>query len=84
MSADVVMKTTIADKQTLSLAPLVIDEIQLIGSRCGPFDVAIRALEENRIEVESLITARFRLEEIETAMEVAQQRDQHKVLIEFE
>ena len=80
----VVMKTTIASKQTLSLAPLVIDEIQLIGSRCGPFDVAIRALEESRIEVESLITARFPLEEIETAMEVAQQRDQHKVLIEFE
>jgi len=79
----VVMKTTIAGEQTLALAPLVIDEIRLIGSRCGPFDVAIRALEENRIEVESLITARFPLEQIETALDVAQQRDQHKVLIEF-
>src|SRR5690606_22096766 len=34
----IVLKTTVAGEQTLSLAPLVIDEITLVGSRCGPFE----------------------------------------------
>ncbi len=40
----VVMKTTVAEAQPVNLAPLVIDEINVLGSRCGPFSEAISAL----------------------------------------
>jgi threonine dehydrogenase-like Zn-dependent dehydrogenase len=45
----------------LDMAPLVVDELRLVGSRCGRFDAALRLLQEDRIEVESLIDARFPL-----------------------
>ena len=80
----IVLKTTIAGEQNLSLAPLVIDEIRLLGSRCGPFDVALQALQEDRIDVRSLITARYSLSEIEQAFVTATQPGQHKVLIEID
>ena len=51
----VVAKTTIAESHHLSLAPLVIDEITLIGSRCGPFEPALEALAEGRVSVGPLI-----------------------------
>jgi threonine dehydrogenase-like Zn-dependent dehydrogenase len=39
-------------------AALVIHEIQLLGSRCGPFPPALRALERGDVEVDALVTAR--------------------------
>ena len=39
----------------------MIDEIRVVGSRCGPFHAALRLLEEQRVEVESLIDARYPL-----------------------
>src|SRR6185437_6880789 len=43
----IVLKSTVAQGKPLNLAPLVVDEITVIGSRCGPFREAIRALSEN-------------------------------------
>src|ERR1700677_4163519 len=40
----VILKSTTAAGMPINLAPLVIDEINLIGSRCGPFREAIRNL----------------------------------------
>ena len=37
------------------------DDLRLVGSRCGPFDAALRLLDEQRVEVESLIDARYPL-----------------------
>ena len=42
----IVLKTTIAGTQTLALAPVVVDEVTIVGSRCGPFDRALDALPE--------------------------------------
>ncbi len=39
----IVLKSTVAAGKALNLAPVVIDEIQILGSRCGPFREAIRA-----------------------------------------
>ncbi|MBL4884040.1 MAG: alcohol dehydrogenase catalytic domain-containing protein [Planctomycetaceae bacterium] len=78
----VILKTTIADQQTLSLASVVIDEVKVIGSRCGPFKNAINALSADEIEVSSMITSRFGLSQAEEAFQVAMQKDQHKVLID--
>jgi threonine dehydrogenase-like Zn-dependent dehydrogenase len=51
----IVMKTTVAADHRLSLASLVIDEISLVGSRCGPFEPALQALAEGTIQVEPLL-----------------------------
>src|SRR5258708_36491879 len=51
----IVLKSTVAQGKPLNLAPLVIDEINVIGSRCGPFREAIRALAEKSVDVASLI-----------------------------
>jgi threonine dehydrogenase-like Zn-dependent dehydrogenase len=50
-----VLKSTIAGNHQLSLAPIVIDEINVIGSRCGPFAPALAALTEKRVSVTPLI-----------------------------
>ncbi|MDA0835406.1 MAG: alcohol dehydrogenase catalytic domain-containing protein [Planctomycetota bacterium] len=80
----IVMKTTVADTQAVSWAPLVIDEITLVGSRCGPFDEALRMLENRQIDIHPLITARYPLREALTAFDVATQPQQLKVLLEME
>ena len=56
-----VLKSTYREPVTLDLTSLVVDELRLVGSRCGPFDVAMRFLQEQRVEVESLIDARYPL-----------------------
>jgi alcohol dehydrogenase len=52
----IVLKTTAAAAAPLNLAPVVIDEITIVGSRCGPFDQAIRALAAREVQVAPLIS----------------------------
>lgn len=77
-----VLKTTVAGTQTLSLAPLVIDEITVIGSRCGPFRPALQALQEGRIQVEPLIDATYPLAEALAAFHRAQTQPTMKLLLQ--
>ena len=56
-----VLKSTYPQPLKLDIATLVVDELRLVGSRCGPFDAALRLLQEQRVEVESLIDARYPL-----------------------
>ena len=79
----IVLKTTVAGRHDTSLAPIVIDEVRLVGSRCGPFPKAIAALAERRIDVRPLIGAVFTLEEAESAFRAAAQPGSRKVLIEI-
>lgn len=80
----IVLKSTVAQGKPLNLAPLVIDEIQVLGSRCGPFREAIRALAEKRIDVASLIHRRMRIEQGVEAMEYAARPGVLKVLVTME
>src|SRR5215207_8131585 len=57
----IVLKTTVAGTQTLAWAPFVIDEVTLVGSRCGPFDQALTALEKGEVRVQPLISERYDL-----------------------
>ena len=66
-----VLKSTFAAGKPLNLAPLVIDEITVIGSRCGPFKEALRALAEKEIDVTSLIYRRMKLDQGVEAMRLA-------------
>ena len=77
----IVLKTTAAAGKPLNLAPAVIDEINIVGSRCGPFREAIRALAEKRIDVASLIHRRMKLEQGVEAMDLAARPGVLKVLL---
>jgi threonine dehydrogenase-like Zn-dependent dehydrogenase len=78
----IVQKTTVAGTQTLAWAPFVIDEITLVGSRCGPFDQAIAALTSGRIDVSGMVSGRFDLSRGVEALEHARTRPVLKVLLD--
>ena len=78
----IVLKTTVAGVQTLAWAPFVIDEVTLVGSRCGPFDQALRALDQGVVKVQPLISDRLDLSDGLRALERAQAKDVLKVLID--
>jgi alcohol dehydrogenase len=62
----IVLKTTVADPTPLHLARLVIDEITLLGSRCGPFPMALQMLAKRQVQVDGLITKRVKIAAAET------------------
>lgn len=78
----IVLKTTVAGVQTMAWAPIVIDEITIVGSRCGPFDQALAALEAGRIDVRPLISKRFGLSDGLQALASAQEEGVLKVVVE--
>ena len=80
----IVLKSTVAAGKALNLAPLVIDEIQVLGSRCGPFREAIRALAEKSVDVTSLIHRRMKLEQGVEAMDLARRPGVLKVILSME
>ena len=76
------MKTTVADPLAIDLAPIVINEIEVVGSRCGPFSPAIEALATDQIDVTSLIAGTFPLSAATDALAQAARRGVGKVLID--
>jgi len=78
----VVLKTTTEAPVSIDLAPLVVDEIRLVGSRCGRFAPALAALAEGKVAVEPMISARYPLSRAEDALEAAARRGALKVLID--
>ena len=77
----IVLKTTVAGTQTLAWAPFVIDEVTLVGSRCGPFDHTLAALEKGEVKVQPLISERYELGNGIEALERAQTKSVLKVLL---
>ena len=77
----IILKSTVADKSTLHLAPIVIDEIRVQGSRCGPFAPALRALSQKLVDVRPLISAYYTLDEGLAAFQHAGQKGALKVLV---
>jgi threonine dehydrogenase-like Zn-dependent dehydrogenase len=80
----IVLKTTVAGEQTMALAPVVIDEVTIVGSRCGPFDRALTALATGEVDVLPMISARYGLSDGVAAIEHARTRPSLKVLIDVE
>ena len=77
----IVLKSTVAAGAAVNLAPLVVDEITVLGSRCGPFPDAIAALAKREVDVVSLIHRRIRLEQGVEAMALAGRPGVLKVLL---
>ena len=78
-----VLKSTVATGKELNLAPIVIDEITVLGSRCGQFGPAIRLLESGKIDFTPLISARYKADDAIEAFEKNKERETLKVLLEF-
>jgi alcohol dehydrogenase len=80
----IVLKSTAAVGKPINFAPLVVDEIQIIGSRCGPFREALRCLTEKSVDVTSMIHRRMKLEQGVAALELSAQPGILKVLLSME
>ena len=77
-----VLKTTIAGEHKVSLAPLVINEITVVGSRCGPFAPALDALRERSVSVTPLIEKIYPLSEGIDAVTHAGNPGTRKILLQ--
>ena len=77
----IIIKTTVADRFSINLAPVVINEINIVGSRCGPFEPALKALSEGSAQVSELISAVYPLDRALEAFETAAEPDNLKVLL---
>lgn len=77
----VILKSTVASRENLDLTPAVINEITLVGSRCGTFKPAIEALSSKKISVDSLIDSTFPLEKFHEAIQYAKKPNTLKVFL---
>lgn len=77
----IVLKTTCAGRPKVDLAKVVIDEVTVVGSRCGPFEPALEALAQKKVDVRWLITEVFPLKRGKEAFRKAAERGALKVLL---
>ncbi|MCP4139901.1 MAG: alcohol dehydrogenase catalytic domain-containing protein [Chloroflexi bacterium] len=76
-----VMKSTYKGDMQVNFSSLVVDEINIVGSRCGPFAPAIRLLENNLVNPLGMIAAEYPIEQGLEAFEKASERGMLKVLL---
>jgi threonine dehydrogenase-like Zn-dependent dehydrogenase len=77
-----VLKSTVADRTSVDLAPVVIHELVVVGSRCGPLPPALAALDARRVDVGPFVSDRFALDDAVRALERAAEPGVLKVLVE--
>ncbi len=78
-----VLKSTVAASKEFNLAPIVIDEITVLGSRCGQFGAALRLLKSKKIDFSPLISATYPADKAIEAFEMNKQKDTLKILLKF-
>lgn len=78
-----VLKSTIATGKELNLAPIVINEITVLGSRCGQFPPALRLLENDRIDFKPFISGVYNIDDAIEGFEANKSKETLKVLIKF-
>ncbi len=78
-----VLKSTVATGKELNLAPIVIDEITVLGSRCGQFPPALRMLESGKVDFSPLISGIYSIDEAQKAFEKNKEKDTLKVLLKM-
>jgi len=77
----IVLKSTYYGPIEADLSQFVVDEIRLVGSRCGPMDAALRLLAGQRVDVASLIRAEYSIDDAVAALEHAARPGALKVLV---
>ena len=79
----IVLKSTYHGQTAVDMTSLVVHEITVVGSRCGPFPTAIALLRDNAIDVQSLIHKRFPIERGTDAFKHAATKGVLKVIVEM-
>lgn len=77
-----VMKSTYKGEMSVNFSSIVVDEIQIVGSRCGPFEPALRLLETRQVDPTLLIAEEFELRDALKAFERAAETGALKVLVQ--
>jgi len=77
----IILKSTAAAGAAMNLAPVVINEITIVGSRCGRFRPAIDALADNKCDPRTLIDGEFSLTDGVAAFATAADRSKFKILL---
>lgn len=77
----VIMKSTVHGEVPLDAAPVIVNEVTLLGSRCGRFEPALDLLARDAIDVESMIAAEYPLREAGCAFAHAARKGVLKVLL---
>ena len=77
----VVMKSTVHEEVKLDVAPVIVNEISLVGSRCGLFEPALALLGAGKIDTASLLSAEYPLTDAPRAFAKAAERGVLKVLL---
>jgi alcohol dehydrogenase len=78
----VILKSTVHGKVAIDTAPAIVDEITLVGSRCGRFEPALRMLASGKVRVENMISEQMPLAEAPKAFAKAAERGILKVLLQ--
>lgn len=78
-----VLKSTIATGKELNLAPIVINEITVLGSRCGQFGPALRLLKNNRIDFKPFISKIYSIDEAIKGFEANREKNSIKIILKF-
>jgi len=77
-----ILKSTLHGAVGVDAAPIIVNEVTLVGSRCGRFETALPLLEHGLIRAENLVAARFPLRDAARAFQRASERGVLKVLLE--
>jgi len=77
----IIMKSTVHGTVAMDTAPIVVNEVTLIGSRCGRFEPALELLRGGELRLEEMISARLPLSEAPRAFQRAAQKGVLKVLL---
>jgi len=77
----VIMKSTVHGLVTLDTAPVIVNEVTMVGSRCGRFEPALRLLASKKIDVTGLISEEFSLDRAPEAFAQAATKGILKVLL---
>ncbi len=77
-----VLKSTYKGEMNVNFSSIVVDEINIIGSRCGPFEPALRLMESKQVDPTVLIDSEFALDDALKAFEHAAETGVLKVLVQ--
>ena len=77
----VILKTTVAGPTSVDLSPIVINELRVLGSRCGDMTRAVATLASGRLDPTPLVVATYPLEQAEAALEHAARPGTLKILV---
>ena len=77
----IVLKSTLAVGEPLNLSPVVVNEVTILGSRCGPLNEALVTLANGAVSTDGLVSAVYPLSDGVKAMDAAMRPESLKVLI---